>query len=132
MEIFDCCLININKPCGPTSHQVSAWISKIFNRKAGHSGTLDPKVIGVLPIGIGKGTVFLHLLLKFPKEYVGIMKLHKSVEKSKLEKEDFEGCGRCNSKCMLRKDRLELILSRLDHRIPRFDNVAELVCAMAG
>jgi H/ACA ribonucleoprotein complex subunit 4 len=93
MEIFDCCLININKPCGPTSHQVSAWISKIFNRKAGHSGTLDPKVIGVLPIGIGKGTVFLHLLLKFPKEYVGIMKLHKSVEKSKLEKifEEFTG-----------------------------------------
>ena len=36
-------VINLDKPPGPTSHEVVAWIKKMFNlSKAGHGGTLEP------------------------------------------------------------------------------------------
>jgi len=92
-ELLNCSFININKPSGPTSHQVSDWVSKILKTKCGHSGTLDPKVIGVLPIGIGKATYLLRLLLNAPKTYVGIMRLHKNIDLGKVENifKEFEG-----------------------------------------
>lgn len=43
--------INLNKTSGPTSHEVAAWVKRILEvEKAGHSGTLDPKVTGILPV----------------------------------------------------------------------------------
>ena len=78
-------IIILDKPIGPTSHQTTAYLMDILGiEKAGHSGTLDPKVSGVLPIGINKGTKILELLLKFPKEYVGVMDLHKDVSLEKI------------------------------------------------
>ncbi len=57
-------LILIDKPPGPTSHEVVAWTKRILNiPKAGHSGTLDPQVSGVLPLGLGEGTKVLGVLL---------------------------------------------------------------------
>src|SRR5439155_1407666 len=45
----------VDKPAGPTSHQVSAWVRDMFAvPKAGHSGTLDPRVTGVLPVAFGE------------------------------------------------------------------------------
>lgn len=36
-------IVNLDKPPGPTSHEVVAWIKRIFNiPKAGHGGTLEP------------------------------------------------------------------------------------------
>ncbi|MEB3861270.1 MAG: tRNA pseudouridine synthase A [Desulfurococcales archaeon] len=36
-------VINLDKPPGPTSHEVVAWIKKMFNlERAGHGGTLEP------------------------------------------------------------------------------------------
>src|SRR5207247_1492278 len=47
----------VDKPAGPTSHQVSAWVRDMFGvRKAGHSGTLDPRVTGVLPVALADAT----------------------------------------------------------------------------
>lgn len=80
-------IINIDKPSGPTSHQVSAYAQKILRaKKAGHSGTLDPKVTGVLPIAIGNATRIVQLLLTAGKEYVALMHLHKDVDEEKLVK----------------------------------------------
>ena len=57
-------IINLNKPPGPTSHEVVAWLKRIFGlSKAGHSGTLDPAVTGVLPIALGSATKVLQGLL---------------------------------------------------------------------
>ena len=79
-------LIPLDKPRGPTSHEVVAWVRKLVGAsKAGHSGTLDPPVSGLLPIGLGQATRALSLLLQFPKEYWGVMRLHSSVPKSELE-----------------------------------------------
>ena len=84
-ELLDNSMINLDKPCGPTSHQIDAWIRGILGvDKVGHGGTLDPNAIGVLPIGIGNATRALKVLLLAGKEYVGIMKLHKSINKNKI------------------------------------------------
>ena len=79
-ELLKYGVINIDKPKGPTSHQVSDYVKKIVGvSKAGHSGTLDPSVTGVQPIAIGRATRITQFLLTAPKEYVGIMHLHKDV-----------------------------------------------------
>lgn len=83
--LLKCGFINLDKPSGPTSHQVDSWVKKILKiDKVGHSGTLDPKATGVLPIGIGEATKALQVLLLADKEYVGIMKLHRDVSKKNL------------------------------------------------
>ncbi|MGC8609756.1 MAG: RNA-guided pseudouridylation complex pseudouridine synthase subunit Cbf5 [Thermoplasmata archaeon] len=75
----------IDKPYGPTSHQVTSWVKKILNvNKAGHAGTLDPHVTGVLPIGINKGTKVINLLHYLEKEYVGVMRLHSDIDEESI------------------------------------------------
>ncbi len=84
-ELITSGIVNIDKPKGPTSHQVSAYVQAILNiKKSGHSGTLDPQVTGVQPIGLDKATRITEFLLTAPKEYVGIMHLHKPVEEITL------------------------------------------------
>jgi len=80
-------IINIDKPAGPTSHQVCELVQEILNvDKCGHSGTLDPNVTGILVAGIGEGTKVLQSLLTAGKEYTGLMRLHENVAKKDLER----------------------------------------------
>src|SRR3989338_1939583 len=93
-ELINYGIINLNKPRGPSSHQVSAYVQQILGiDKAGHSGTLDPHVTGVLPIALGKATRIVQTLLKAGKEYVGIMHLHTDIpdEEIKNVAEQFTG-----------------------------------------
>jgi len=84
-EIITYGVVNINKPQGPTSHQVSAYVQKILNiKKSGHSGTLDPNVYGLLPVALGRATRIVQTLLNSGKEYVGLMHLHKNIDEKKL------------------------------------------------
>jgi len=77
--------ILLDKPNGPTSHETVAWVKKILNvPKAGHSGTLDPQVSGILPIGLGEATKALIVLLLGPKEYHALGRLHSLPPKDKL------------------------------------------------
>ena len=86
-ELINNGIINLDKPSGPTSHQVDSWLKNIFAiNKVGHGGTLDPNATGVLPIGIGNATKVLHILLESGKEYVGLMKLHKKIDNDKIIK----------------------------------------------
>src|SRR5574341_948517 len=79
-------LILLDKPNGPTSHETVAWVKKIFNiQKAGHSGTLDPPVSGLLPIGFGEATKALSVLLLGPKEYHALGRLHTLPSRENLE-----------------------------------------------
>lgn len=74
-------VININKPKGPTSHQVSAYVKDILGvSKCGHSGTLDPNVTGCLPVATGRATRIVQTLLNSGKEYVCVMHLHREAE----------------------------------------------------
>jgi H/ACA ribonucleoprotein complex subunit 4 len=78
--------ILLDKPNGPTSHETVSWIKKILNiPKAGHSGTLDPMVSGILPIGLGEATKALIVLLLGPKEYHALGRLHTLPPNEKLQ-----------------------------------------------
>src|SRR3989338_11125569 len=86
-ELINYSIVNIDKPKGPSSHQVSDYVQKILGiEKAGHSGTLDPKVTGVLPIALGKSTRIVEVLLKAGKEYVALMYLHKHIREETIRK----------------------------------------------
>jgi predicted RNA-binding protein (TIGR00451 family) len=93
-ELLDYGIINIDKPKGPTSHQVADFVQKILKiPKSGHSGTLDPGVTGSLPIAINKATRIVQALLIAGKEYVCVMHIHKEIEEKKIKKvlKDFTG-----------------------------------------
>ena len=78
-------VIILDKPAGPTSHEVAAWVKRILQiKKAGHSGTLDPKATGVLPILLQDATKAVGALVRLPKEYVCVLHLHKRVPEKEL------------------------------------------------
>lgn len=80
-------LIIIDKPMGPTSHQVTAWAREILGvEKAAHGGTLDPRVTGVLPIGFGSAVRAMDYLHDAGKRYIGVMKLHGDVDEADVQK----------------------------------------------
>ena len=93
-ELLDFGVVIIDKPKGPTSHQVSAWVRNILKiKKTGHGGTLDPNVTGVLPVALNRATKIINILHLAPKEYIGVMHLHKEVSENKIKKvfEEFKG-----------------------------------------
>ena len=78
-------LIILDKPPGPTSHETVAWTKRLLKiPKIGHSGTLDPQVSGVLPLGLGEATKALGVLLYGPKEYHALGRIHSLPSKEKL------------------------------------------------
>ncbi len=84
-ELLKYGIINVNKPEGPTSHQITAYLKEILDiEKAGHSGTLDPKVTGVLPTAIEKATRIVQSLLTSGKEYICLMKIHEKKDEKKV------------------------------------------------
>ena len=79
-------IILLDKPPGPTSHETVAWTKRILKLpKIGHSGTLDPQVSGVLPLGLGEATKALGVLLYGPKEYQALGRVHSLPSKEKLD-----------------------------------------------
>ena len=79
-------IIILDKPPGPTSHETVAWVKRILKLpKVGHSGTLDPQVSGVLPLGLGEATKALGVLLYGPKEYHALGRVHSLPTKEKLD-----------------------------------------------
>ena len=78
--LLDNGIILLDKPSGPTSHELVAWTKRILGiTKAGHSGTLDPGTTGLLPIGLGDATKALSILLLGPKEYYAIARIHQQI-----------------------------------------------------
>ncbi len=76
----------LDKPRGPTSHEVVSWVKKILElSRTGHAGTLDPRVSGVLPVALEESTKALQALSRCDKEYVAVMKLHDDVPEDKLQ-----------------------------------------------
>ncbi|AEV69025.1 tRNA pseudouridine(55) synthase TruB [Acetivibrio clariflavus] len=63
-------ILNILKPPGMTSFDVVAYLRRLLKeKKIGHTGTLDPGAVGVLPVCIGKATKTIEYLTDKDKEY---------------------------------------------------------------
>jgi tRNA pseudouridine55 synthase len=64
-------LLIVDKPIGPTSHDVVARARRVLrSSRIGHTGTLDPLASGVLPLVVGSATRLASLLSGVDKEYV--------------------------------------------------------------
>src|ERR1041384_7048159 len=73
--------ILIDKPAGPTSHDVVDLIRRHFGiKKVGHCGTLDPNATGLLIIVLGRGTKLSEKLMGDDKVYEGTMKFGVSTD----------------------------------------------------
>lgn len=69
-------IINVYKEAGYTSHDVVARLRGICKqKKIGHTGTLDPDAVGVLPVCLGSGTKLCDLLADRTKEYIAVLRL---------------------------------------------------------
>ncbi|GHU44163.1 tRNA pseudouridine synthase B [Clostridia bacterium] len=74
-------ILNINKEAGYTSHDVVARLRGILQqKKIGHTGTLDPQAIGVLPVCLGKATKVADLLTNTDKTYACTLLLGKTTD----------------------------------------------------
>ena len=86
-EYIEMGVLNLDKSLGPTSHEVVAWVKDILSLdKAGHSGSLDPVVTGVLPMMLGKSTKVVSALRLSGKEYICMMRIHESVPERKVRR----------------------------------------------
>src|SRR5580698_9458338 len=73
--------ILVDKPAGPTSHDVVDAIRRKFGiKKVGHCGTLDPNATGLLIIVLGRGTKLSERLMGDDKVYEGTMKFGESTD----------------------------------------------------
>jgi H/ACA ribonucleoprotein complex subunit 4 len=89
-ELLNFGIINIDKPSGPTSFDVSDFVRKELGaagiKKTSHFGTLDPQVSGVLPIALNRACKLTGFFLGEDKEYVGIMRIHDDISIDKIKK----------------------------------------------
>lgn len=73
--------ILVDKPAGPTSHDVVDAIRRKFGiKKVGHCGTLDPNATGLLIIVLGRGTKLSERLMGDDKVYEGTIKFGESTD----------------------------------------------------
>ncbi len=86
-ELLTFGVLNLDKPPGPSSHQVSGWLRDAVVDalesqaepqidQAAHAGTLDPKVTGCLPVMLGDATRLAPVFLEGQKEYVAVLECH--------------------------------------------------------
>jgi len=83
MRVFDPFdgAVLIDKPAGPTSHDVVDALRRAFRlEKAGHCGTLDPNATGLLLIVLGKGTKLSEKLMSDDKVYEGTVKFGETTD----------------------------------------------------
>lgn len=104
VELLTFGVVNLDKPPGPSSHQVSGWLRDSVDEtlsasgaagsleQAAHAGTLDPKVTGCLPLMLGDATRLAQVFLEGAKEYVAVLECHAPVP-ADVESvvSDFEG-----------------------------------------
>src|SRR5512138_4044689 len=73
--------ILIDKPAGPTSHDIVDAVRRQFNiKKVGHCGTLDPAATGLLIIVLGRGTKLSERLMADDKVYEGTIKFGETTD----------------------------------------------------
>ncbi|MFP4175205.1 MAG: RNA-guided pseudouridylation complex pseudouridine synthase subunit Cbf5 [Halobacteriales archaeon] len=86
-------VVVVDKPSGPTSHEVAAWVREIMSvEKAAHTGTLDPRVTGCLPVLFGPAARVSGMFAHASKEYVFVLELHAEPTRSVADVfDEFEG-----------------------------------------
>ena len=87
-------ILIVDKPRGPSSHEVTAWAGRLLRVPVGHSGTLDPGVSGVLVVMMGRAVKLAPVLQRSDKEYVCLVRLHGDSTKEQVQEALGEFTGR--------------------------------------
>ena len=78
--------ILVDKPAGPTSHQLAAWARDLFGlERLGHGGTLDPFATGVLPLMAGRCMKITNKVLKHRKSYIAVFRFKSTPSEGELD-----------------------------------------------
>ena len=102
----------VDKPAGPTSHDVVARIRSVAHeRSVGHTGTLDPRATGLLPLVLGKATRLASVLTGGDKTYEASVLLGVSTST-----DDGDGT----------------VIAEFDGRLPDTDRIDEALAAFRG
>jgi H/ACA ribonucleoprotein complex subunit 4 len=84
-ELLECGVIILDKPPGPTSHQLTAWARNLLGiARIGHGGTLDPFATGLLTLLCGRATRLTAVLLQKPKRYIAVLRFKDEVDKDRI------------------------------------------------
>ena len=87
-------IINVYKEKGFTSHDVVAKLRGICKmKKIGHTGTLDPEAVGVLPVCFGSGTKLCDMLTDWDKEYIAVLRLGLVTDTQDMTGQVLSRCG---------------------------------------
>jgi len=79
-------ILLIDKPYGHSSHEITTYVKKLLGAKrAGHAGTLDPQVSGVLPVALGRATKLLQFIASKRKTYVSIIKFKHILSEERVQ-----------------------------------------------
>ena len=74
-------LLVIDKPTGPTSHDVVARVRRVLaERRIGHTGTLDPAASGVLPLVLGRATRLARFMSGSTKSYEAVVRFGQATD----------------------------------------------------
>lgn len=77
--------ILLDKPAGPTSHQLASWARDLFGlERLGHGGTLDPFATGVLPLMAGKAMKVTKKILTHKKTYICVFRFATAPDQKQL------------------------------------------------
>ena len=84
-SLLDAGVILVDKPRGPTSHQLTAWAREMLEiQRLGHGGTLDPFATGLLTMLCGKATRLTEMVLTGDKKYVALLRFGRVVDSAEL------------------------------------------------
>lgn len=85
MERLASGFILLDKPAGPTSHQLASWARDMFGlERLGHGGTLDPFATGVLPLMAGKAMKLTKKILTHKKTYICVFRFATAPDETRL------------------------------------------------
>jgi tRNA pseudouridine55 synthase len=120
-------IIVIDKPRGPSSHEVASWVGKMLGCQVGHAGTLDPQVSGLLLVMLGNAVRLAPLLLQHDKEYICLMRLHGDIDKTRIEQISAEFTGRLYQRPPRKSAVKRVLRIRTIHKLEILDSEGRLI-----
>lgn len=122
-------LILVYKEKGKTSRKVVEEISKKYNKKAGHIGTLDPMATGMLPVLIGNGTKLSKYLIEHDKIYLVEMKFGYLTDTLDIEGEILEEDRRFREENIVDNDFFDRIIASMKKELGRKKQIPPIYSA---
>lgn len=115
-------VIAVNKPYGKTSRDIVEEVQRIFNTKAGHTGTLDPIATGVLIVCLGKYTKLSSFITSDTKEYIAKVRFGELTDTLDVTGSVLDKNSACPDKCVV-EETLKKFIGTYEQEVPVYSAV---------